>query len=414
LYEKGIVIVGGGHGGSQAAASLRAEGYEGKLTLLTDETEVPYQRPPLSKAFLKDPGHKLLPLRPESFYEKNDIDLRLGALVTAIDATAGSVTLADGGSVAADRIILATGSRPRLPDVAGMDLDGVFTLRNASDAHQIRERLATVEDVVVVGGGFIGLEIAATARLMGKNVSVLEAAGRLMGRAVAPQISEYFLSAHRGWKCDVLLNTPVGAVLGEAGRVVAVETADHQRIKADIAIIGIGVFPNVELASSAGIDCDNGIIVNDFVETSIPEVLAIGDAVTFTHWELDHRIRLESVQNAVDQARVAALTLTGKREPYREVPWFWSDQGDIKLQMCGLPFNATNSVLRGDMAANSFSVFHFDDDRMVAVDSINRAMDHMVGRRLIAAGLSPTPAVVVDADTNMKALLKEMIAGSAQ
>jgi 3-phenylpropionate/trans-cinnamate dioxygenase ferredoxin reductase subunit len=406
IYDKGIVIVGGGHGGSQAAASLRSDGYDGPLTLVTTERDVPYQRPPLSKAFLKDPKHDLLPLRPESFYAKNAIDLRLGATVSAIDVAAGAVRLADGDAIPADRVVLATGSTPRLPPIDGANLDGVVTLRHADDARAIRDRLYAANDVVVVGGGFIGLEIAATARLLGKTVTVLEAADRLMGRVVAPEISRHFLALHRGWGSDIRLDTPVGKIVGEGGRVVAVETATGDRIAADMAVIGIGVTPNVDLASAAGVVIDNGVAVNDFMETDVPMVLAIGDVVSFVHWETKRRVRLESVQNAVDQGKTVAATLLGKREPYRAVPWFWSDQGDAKLQMVGLSGDATESHLRGTPEDGSFSVFHYSGDRLVAIDSVNRPADHVLGRRMIGAGLSPSPDVVSDANVDLKALFK--------
>ena len=413
MYEKGIVIVGGGQGGSQVAASLRADGYEGPLTLLTAETDVPYQRPPLSKAFLKDPKHELLPLRPESFYEKNGIALRLGAEAKAIDVGAGALSLADGSSLSFDRLVLATGARPRLPAVGGTDLDGVFTLRHADDARILRDRLHAANEVVVVGGGFIGLEIAATARLLGKTVTVLEATSRLMGRVVAPEISRHFFALHRGWGTDVRLDTPVGAIVGEGGRVVAVETARGDRIPADIAVLGIGVVPNIELAATAGVAVENGILVNEYCETSLPDVLAIGDVVSFDHWETGKRVRLESVQNAVDQGKVAARTIMGQREPYRDVPWFWSDQGDVKLQMVGLSGAADTSVLRGTPDDGHFSVFHYAGDRLVAIDSVNRAADHVFGRRIIAAGVSPAPEVVADEATDLKALLKSATAAAA-
>lgn len=404
MYEKGIVIVGGGHGGSQVAASLREKGYAGPLTLVTAETDVPYQRPPLSKAYLKDQHHELLPLRPESFYVKNSIDLRRGVSVEALDLRGQSLTLSSGAPLPFDRVVLATGSRPRLPPIPGIALDGVMTLRIAEDARQMRERLVAAENIVVVGGGFIGLEIAATARLLGKTVTVLEAADRLMGRVVATRISEHFLDLHLGWGSDVRLRTAVGAIIGEGGRVVAVDTAAGDRIPADLAIIGIGVLPNVELASAAGIAVDNGIVVNDVLETSTPEVLAIGDVVAFHHWDLGRRIRLESVQNAVDQARAVADTLLGKPQPYRAVPWFWSDQGDAKLQMVGLTFDATSSAVRGKPEEGSFSVFHYAGDRLIAIDSVNRAGDHVMGRRLIGAGLSPTPEQAADEAFDLKAL----------
>jgi 3-phenylpropionate/trans-cinnamate dioxygenase ferredoxin reductase subunit len=405
VYSKGIVIIGGGHGGSQVAASLRSDGYDGPLALVTAEKDVPYQRPPLSKAFLKDPKHDLLPLRPMSFYEKSAIDLRLGATAESIDLRAGTVMLAGGALVPFDRAVLTTGSRPRLPPIDGIALDGVLTLRHSDDARTLRNRLHKASNVVVVGGGFIGLEIAATARLLGKTVTVLEAADRLMGRVVAPEISRHFLALHRGWGTDVRLKTPVGKIIGEGGRVIAVDTASGDRIPADIAVIGIGVVPNVELAAAAGLTIDNGIFVDDFMETSAPGILAVGDVVSFDHWELNRRIRLESVQNAVDQGKIAAATLLDKREAYRAVPWFWSDQGDVKLQMVGLSGDATRSFIRGKPDGGSFSVFHYAGDRLVAIDSVNRPSDHVLGRRMIGAGTSPPPEVVADEGVDLKALL---------
>ncbi len=405
MSGKGIVIVGGGHGGSQIAASLRGDGYDGPLTLVTAERDLPYQRPPLSKAFLKDPAHDLLPLRPESFYAKNAIDLRLAAEVAAIDRAGSAVVLADGTTIGFDRLALATGATPRLPPVDGIDLSGVHTLRHAEDARKLRDALYDADNVVVVGGGFIGLEIAGTARLLGKTVSVLEAADRLMGRVVAPEISHHFLALHRGWGSAIRLGTAVGRIVGEAGKVVAVETAAGDRIPADIAVIGIGVTPNVALAAEAGATIDNGILVNGFMETSVPGLSAVGDCVSFDHWELKRRVRLESVQNAVDQAKTLSAALTGRREAYRAVPWFWSDQGDVKLQMVGLSGDATESHVRGNPDDGSFSVFHYAGARLVAIDSVNRAADHVLGRRMIGAGISPPPASVADTSVDLKALL---------
>jgi len=399
------VVIGGGHGGSQAAASLRSEGYAGGLTLLTAERDLPYQRPPLSKAFLKDAHHDLLPLRPESFYTKNNVDLRLGTEASAVDLRERVVRLTDGGSVPFDKVILATGARPRLPRINGIDLAGVATLRHADDARALRDRLNAAANVVVVGGGFIGLEIAATARLLGKTVTVLEAADRLMGRAASPEISRHFLTLHQAWGTDVRLMTGVGAIIGEGGKVVAVETAAGDRIPAELAVIGIGVLPNVELAQAAGAAIDNGIVVDDIMQTNVPEILAIGDVVAFDHWEIGRRIRLESVQNAVDQGKVVAANLVGKPHPYRDVPWFWSDQGDVKLQMVGLANDTTRSVMRGTPESGAFSVFHYARDRLVAVDSVNRGGDHMVGRRLLGAGTSPAPEVVADETADLKMLV---------
>lgn len=406
MVQNGIVVVGGGHGGSQAVASLRSEGYDGRLILVSAEVDIPYQRPPLSKAFLKESDHDLLPLRPASFYEKNDIALELGVEAVSIDRPNQALSLNDGRTLPFDQLILAPGSRPRMPPIEGIDLDGIFALRDARDARQIRDRLFAANSVVVVGGGFIGLEIAATARLLGRTVTVLEAADRLMGRVVAPQISDYFLSLHRGWGSDIRLNTPVGGFIGGDGQITAVETADGARIDADMAIVGIGVVPNVELAATAGLATDNGIVVDATMTTSAETIFAIGDCAAFEHWELGERVRLESVQNAVDQAKAVAKTITGKREAYREVPWFWSDQGDFKLQMVGLSNHASSSVLRGKPEDGSFSVFHFDKDRLVAIDSVNRAADHMVGRRMLGAAISPSPQVCGDESSDLKALIR--------
>ena len=407
MFENGIIIVGGGHGGSQLAASLRSEGYDGPLRLVTAEGDIPYQRPPLSKAYLKDPAHDLLPLRPESFYDKNGIQLILASEVESIDAGARTLRLSDGAVLAFDGLAIATGARPRMPPIEGIHLAGVHALRVAAEARALRDRLATADSVVVVGGGFIGLEVAATARLLGRKVTVLEAADRLMGRVVAPEISRHFLGLHRGWGSDIRLGTPIGRIVGENGRVVAVEAAG-ERIPADLVLIGIGVLPNTEIAAAAGLSTDNGILVDDAMATSAPGIVAIGDCVSFPHAALGRRIRLESVQNAVDQAKIAARTLLGRPEPFDEVPWFWSDQGDVKLQMVGLPFGATRSVVRGRVEDNRFSVFHFADDRLLAIDSVNRPADHMVGRRLLAAGLSPSPEMCADESVDLKGLAVKM------
>ena len=405
MFEHGIIIVGGGHGGSQLAASLRAEGCDGPLRLVSAETDIPYQRPPLSKAYLKDPAHDLLPLRPESFYEKNAIQLMLASEVESIDVGERQLRLSDGAVLSFDGLGIAMGARPRIPPIDGTHLAGVHVLRVAAEARALRERLANAENVVVVGGGFIGLEVAATARLLGRTVTVLEAADRLMGRVVAPEISRYFLDLHRGWGSDVKLNTAIGRIVGESGRVVAVESSTGERIPADLVLLGIGVLPNTEIAAAAGLPVDNGILVDDTMATGAAGIVAIGDCVSFPHAALGRRVRLESVQNAVDQAKVAAKTLLGRPHVFDEVPWFWSDQGDVKLQMVGLPFGATRSVMRGRLEDNRFSVFHFADDRLLAIDSVNRPADHMVGRKLLAAGLSPSPEMCSDESVDLKGLV---------
>ncbi|SHF21054.1 3-phenylpropionate/trans-cinnamate dioxygenase ferredoxin reductase subunit [Kaistia soli DSM 19436] len=401
---KTILIIGGGHAGAQAAASLRADGFDGRLALISSETEIPYHRPPLSKAFVKTPDEDLQELRPALFYEKNGIDLELGRTVVAIERDAGRVKL-DDGHLDFDALVLATGARVRVPPVPGIELGNVFMLRTAKDARRLRERFALARDVVVVGGGFIGLELAATARLLGKTVTVIEAAPRLMGRVVAPQISSFFLDMHRGLGTTVRLETPVAAIIGEDGVAVAVETLAGERIAADTVIVGVGVVPNIELAAEAGLSVGNGVIVDEAMRTSDPRIVAAGDAVSFHHWALGRAVRLESVQNAVDQAKTASATLMGKAEPYNAVPWFWSDQGDYKLQMVGLSNDADRSVTRGRPENGSFSVFHYRGEALVAIDSVNRASDHMLGRRLLAMGISPDPATVSDEAFELKSLI---------
>ncbi len=401
----GIVIIGGGHGGSQAAASLRGDGYEGPLTLLTAEPDIPYQRPPLSKTYLKEPERGLQELRPAAFYNKHDIALRLATRATAIDREGKTVALDDGSTLPFDQLIIATGTRPRIPRVPGIELEGIYFLRDAADARRLHDGFLAARSIVVVGGGFIGLEIAATARQLGREVTVLEAADRLMGRAVTPEISSHFLDLHRGWGTTVLLDTPLESIIGDNGRVAGVVAAG-KTLPADIVVIGIGVVPNVELAQSIGAAVDNGIVVDQFLRTSVPDIFAIGDVVSYPEVALGRHIRLESVQNAVDQAKAVSRVITGRGTPYQSVPWFWSDQQDVKLQMVGLAAPATRRVLRGRPEDGHFSVFQFAGDRLVAIDSVNRGADHMLGRRVLeAGGTLPTPEQAADESFDLKQLM---------
>jgi 3-phenylpropionate/trans-cinnamate dioxygenase ferredoxin reductase subunit len=404
---EGVVIIGGGHGGSQTAASLRSEGYDGPVTLVSADTEIPYQRPPLSKTYLKEPEKGLQELRPAAFYGSHDIELRLSTTALSIDRHLRTVALGDGNEIGFEHLVLAVGSRPRVPAIAGTDLEGVFLLRNAADARRIHDAFVKAESVVVIGGGFIGLEIAATARQLGRNVTVVEAVDRLMGRAVAPEISQHFLDLHRGWGSTVLLNAPAEGILGDGrGKLAAIE-AGGREVPADLVVLGIGVVPNVELARDVGLSIENGILVGPNLATDDPNIFAIGDCVTFDEASIGRKIRLESVQNAVDQGKAVAKTIVGKGAPYRSVPWFWSDQQDVKLQMVGLPHLADRRVIRGNPDDGAFSVFQFAGDRLVEIDSINRAADHMFGRRgLEQAESLPTPDQAADESFDLKTLLK--------
>jgi 3-phenylpropionate/trans-cinnamate dioxygenase ferredoxin reductase subunit len=401
----GVVIVGAGHAGVQAAASLREEGYDGPVILIGDEQELPYHKPPLSKTFIKDAGAKPQPLRGEAFYTGNSIDFRPGMLIDSIEAGARRLNVAGGGTLAFDRLILATGSRPRLLKLDGTDLAGVVSLRSIADARLIRELSARTEDVVILGGGFIGLEIAATLRAAGRNVTVVEAVDRLLGRAVAPVIATHVRQRLEAIGVRILTGTTVARLEGENGHVSAAITSGGERLPAQMVIIGIGVVPNVELAEAAGIAIANGIRVDQHMQSSIPEILAIGDAASYRHWFTGGDVRLESVQNATDQARLAARTIVGHAEPFSAVPWFWSDIGDMKLQMVGLTQGGDSHVVLGDLAENKFSIYHYAGNRLLGIESVNRPGDHMLGRKMLGAGFSPTPQTVAMGPEGLKAAL---------
>ena len=403
--KNGVVIVGAGHAGVQAAASLREDGYDGPVILIGDENELPYHKPPLSKTFIKDAEAKPQPLRGEAFYTGNNIDYRPGVRIESIDARAGRLDIAGGGKLAFDRLILATGSRPRLLKLDGAGLAGVVSLRSLADARAIRELSAQTEDVVILGGGFIGLEIAATLRAAGRNVTVVEAVDRLLGRAVAPVIAAHVRQRLEAIGVRILTGTTVARLEGEGGRVSAAITSGGERLPAQMVIIGIGVVPNVELAEAAGLAIGNGIRVDQHMLSSVPEILAIGDAASYRHWFTGGDVRLESVQNATDQARLAARTILGHAEPFSAVPWFWSDIGDMKLQMVGLTQGGDHHVVLGDLTENKFSIYHYAGSRLLGIESVNRPADHMLGRKMLGAGFSPTLQTVAGGPDALKAAL---------
>lgn len=398
------IIIGGGHGGAQLCASLREQGYDGKITMISRDDALPYHRPPLSKAFLKDPAVGTQIIRPQAFYDDNDIHLLLGRNVKSIDPAAHFIELDGGERLEYSKLVLSTGTLARQLDVPGVNTAGVHYLRIAEDAHALRAEIAAASSVSVIGGGFIGLEAAATFALLGKKVTVFEAGERLLGRAVSPEISSYFLEKFRNSGIDIRLETTVSEILIENTRVRAV-VSENKELPADIVLIGIGVTSNCELAELAGLKCDNGIEVDDHMQTSDPDILAIGDCVTYRHWQTETKLRLESVQNANDQARNAALTLIGKPQPYREVAWFWSDQGTDKLQIVGLSHDSDQRVVRRDDEKNRLSVFHFKQYRLVAIETVNCPADHMIGRKLLKTGVSPEPSDLENPDYNLRSLL---------
>ncbi|MCK0196496.1 FAD-dependent oxidoreductase [Ancylobacter sp. 6x-1] len=402
---EGVVILGGGQGGFQVAASLREAGYEGRVRIVSDEPGLPYQRPPLSKAYLKgDAGVEQLELRPAAFYADHRIEI-VTARAASIDRTARQVRLADGEVLAYDHLVLATGARNRPLPVAGADLDGVLYLRTLADADALKARLPAAARVVVVGAGFIGLEFAAVARALGHEVTVIEATLHPMGRAVSRPVSAFFADAHRAMGTHLVLGAGVVALHGEGGRVAAVETTDGVRHPTDLVVVGIGVVPNAELAAEAGLAVKNGVVVDEELLTSDPAISAIGDVAHYPSRHAGTEVRLESVQNAADQARNVAHRLTGRPAPYAAVPWFWSDQADLKLQMVGLAGPADTAVLRGDPASRRFSVFRFHERRLTAIESVNRPADHMLGRRLLAGTPRLTPEEAADESFELKSLL---------
>lgn len=405
---KRVVIIGGGHAGCSCAKALRHEQFNGEIVLISNESELPYHRPPLSKSFIKDEAEMELSklcLQPENFYEKYQIDLRLNTAVSEIDPEEKLVKLYHGDMLHYDYLVLATGTRPRQLPLPGLELDSVMSLRTLQDARKLRDSLAKVKNVVIIGGGFIGLELASTARALGKDVTVLEHTPRVLGRSVAPLVSDYIANIHRENGIKIETGVFINEFVGENGKVSGVKCA-HGVIPAELVLVGVGAIPNTELAEQAGIQCENGIVVNTSMQTNFDDIFAIGDCANHQNaFAGERRIRLESVQNANDQALTVAKMILSQKAEYKTVPWFWTDQGDIRLQMTGLSFDTSDYVIRGDMKSGRFSVFHYAKDKLVAIDSVNQPVDHMIARKLLEAGITPSKIQAADINTNLKSLL---------
>lgn len=379
---KRIVIVGTGQGGFQAAASLRQEGFAGEILLLGEEPGLPYQRPPLSKAYMADGEGDRLLLKPAAFYERAGITLAERTRVTAIDRAAAEVVTEAGDRHPYDHLILATGARNLRPPIPGQEAEGVLELRTLADAARIRARLGTARRAIVIGGGFIGLEFAAMARAAGVEVTVLEATPRLMGRALSPAMSAHFLAAHRAMGTDVRLGAAARQIEAADGVVTGVSTAETGTLPGDLVLIACGVRPNVELAAAAGLATDNGITVDEELRTSDPAISALGDAASFPLPD-GSRVRLELVQAAVDHARhIARGLVTARAGAYAAVPWFWSDQGKLKLQIAGLG-SGTDEAVVVPQPDGAPMVLLFRDGRLSAAETVNAPGQHMAARRLI-------------------------------
>ncbi|MDE0273419.1 MAG: FAD-dependent oxidoreductase [Gammaproteobacteria bacterium] len=397
-----IIIVGAGHAAGQAAASLRQEGFAGAITILGDEPHIPYQRPPLSKQYLAgEQGLDRVYLRPEKFYAGKDIAVRAGVRVERIDPAARKLTTSSGEILAYEQLLMTTGSRPRQLNLPGSELEGVHYLRTIADVDAIKADMAPGKRVVVVGGGYIGLEVAAVCVEAGLEVRVLEMEQRILARVTTPAMSDFYHRLHEGRGVGIHTGARVTGFSGH-GRVSAVQCGDGS-FAADFAVVGIGIVPNVELAEEAGLECDDGILVDERCRTSDPYIYAAGDCTNHPNPLLGRRLRLESVPNAMEQARVAAANLCGKDREYAAVPWFWSDQYELKLQMVGFSGDGDAEVVRGEMAANQFAVFYLSDGKIVAADAVNSPKEFMLCRRLV--GQQAAPAALADPNTDLKSLL---------
>lgn len=399
-----VVVVGAGQAGLAVVARLRADGFPGRITLVGAEPHPPYQRPPLSKAYLMgEMEMERLYLRPEAFYGEHDIDLRLGTPVSAIDTGRRVVVLETGAEIPYDELVLTTGSLPRrLPPAIGGDLEGVLVMRDIRDADRLAPELVPGRRVLVVGGGYIGLEAAAVCAKRGLAVTLIEMAPRILQRVAAPETSDYFRRLHAGMGVTIREGVGLERLVGEDSRVAAAVLSTGEEMPVDLVLVGVGIVPDTRLAESAGIEVENGIRTDTFGRTSASHVWAAGDCASFPHGE--GRLRLESVGHAIDQAELVARNIMGADEPYVPQPWFWSDQYDTKLQIAGLNTGYDRVFVR--QVGEGLSHWYYCGDRLVAVDAMNDSRAYMIGKRLIEAGRSPAPEVVTDPATDLKALLK--------
>ena len=398
-----VIIVGAGHAAGQAATSLRQKKYAGEIVMFGDEPYIPYQRPPLSKAFLAgDLTVERLYFKPENFYPDHDVTLKLNTRVDRIDAVAHTVTTCDDETLDYSKLIFATGSRVRELPIPGNDLEGVHYLRSIADVEAMQKGFADGAKLVVVGGGYIGLEVAAVAVKRGLDVTILETESRVMHRVVAREISQFFQDMHVEEGAKLALGRRVQQINGKDGKVVSVACADGFNVDADMVVIGIGIIPNVELAEAAGLKCSNGIVVDENCQTTDPDILAIGDCTRHPNGLLGRHLRLESVHNAIEQGKTAAANIIGEPAPYNQVPWFWSDQYNVKMQIAGMSDVHEQFVLRGDPATRSFSAFYLQQGKIVAVDAINSPREFMIGKKLVAAGAKIPVADLADTDKDFK------------
>ena len=401
-----LVIVGAGQSAIQCITSLRKEDYPGLITLVGEEEHLPYQRPPLSKGFLEDTvSNERLYFKKLEFFIENKVQLKLGTKAEEIDIENNNIHLSDNTKLSFDKLVFATGSSVRKLDFPGKDLNSIHYLRGLDDALSIKKDLQTRQNIVVVGAGYIGLEVAAIAAKQNKSVTVIEMADRVMNRTVDPQISDYYLKLHQKNGVTFKFNTSLKEIVG-ASNPEKVICSDGTEVKADMVIIGAGIMPNVELAENAGLSCDNGIVVNEFGKTDHANIYACGDCTNHPNKLLNKKIRLESVHNAMEQSKTVASSIINKSIEYNQIPWFWSDQYDHKLQIVGLSGEHDKVIMRGDMSEAKFMLLYTKDEKLIAVDAVNNSKEFLICKKLVANKVTIKPDEISNPDTNLNDLIE--------
>ena len=400
-----IVVIGSGQAAIQSVMSLKKNEFIGSIKVIGEEDHLPYHRPPLSKDFLLDEYKpERVSLKKKEFYEENRVDLILGKRAESIDTTLKEIILSDGNKIYYDQLIIATGSRVRKLNVPGSDKKGLYYLRDLDDASALKQRLRQNKKMVIVGAGYIGLEVASVAASLGVEVTVIEMANRVMNRTVDPIVSSYYQKLHESHGVKIHLDNGLKEFEGDAS-VTAVLCSDGLRLEADLVVIGAGVLPNQEIAIKAGLECNNGIMVNEFGETSNEHVFACGDCTNHPNKGLNIRLRLESVHNAMEQSKTVANTIMGNREPYDQVPWFWSDQYDHKLQLVGISGEHDETIMRGSESEQKFLLFYLKNSELIAVNAINSSKEFLICRKLVANKVKISSDVIKNQSINLNSLL---------
>lgn len=401
--EQTFVIVGAGQAGGEVAVELRKQGFTGRVLLIGEEPHVPYRRPPLSKAYLAGTvGEEGLYITPAASLAKHNIEFLGSTRVTQIDRVAKTVTLSDGRSIAYDKLALTTGGQARMLNLPGADKPNVLAVRSIEDVAKLKPYVAEGRHIVIIGGGFIGLETAAVVKKLGMKVTVLEGLPRVLARVTVPEVSAFFERVHREAGVEIRTGVQIAGFEGDE-KVSHVKLGNGEMLPADVVVVGIGLVAGVELAEAAGLALDNGIVVDEYAQTSDPDIVAAGDVTNHPSEFLGRRVRLESVQNAMEQGRIAARSMLGKKEPYRTVPWFWSDQYDLKLQMVGMSTGFDRVIIRGDLASGrAFVAFYLKDGKLIAVDTVNRPQEFMLAKKLVAAHAVLDPDKLADDSIPLK------------